>query len=155
MTDTRTVRNRELFAEAEKIFAEGGRIKLKVKGFSMRPFLVEGRDAVELAPIEPALLRQGMVVLFRRRGRHILHRIRRIDGNTIIIKGDGNYRITETCTRRDITAYVESIERKGRTVGYGSVRWRWLTCQSLTLKLIRTLYRDLGKIKSDRKTTSV
>ncbi len=47
-----------------------------LKGFSMRPFLRHQRDVIVLAPIESDKLCKGMVVLFRYRGAHLLHRYR-------------------------------------------------------------------------------
>lgn len=118
---------------------------MRIKGFSMRPFLVNGRDVVELAPVDISRLRRGMVVLFRYDGRHILHRIRKIHGDKLIIKGDGNWRMTEVSKRSEVAAYVCSVERKGRRITFRSPRWRALSAWSLTLKLLRTCYFDLKK----------
>lgn len=92
MPGTKTVKNEELFADVEQIIGEGGRIRLRVKGYSMRPFLRNGTDCVNLSPIGLHRPERGMVVLFRYRGRHILHRICRIDAEEAVIEGDGNYR---------------------------------------------------------------
>ena len=91
MPGTKTVKNEELFADVEQIIGEGGRIRLRVKGYSMRPFLRNGTDCVNLSPIGLHRPERGMVVLFRYRGRHILHRICRIDAEEAVIEGDGNY----------------------------------------------------------------
>lgn len=143
MPETKTVKNEELFADVEQIIGEGGRIRLRVKGYSMRPFLRNGTDCVNLSPIGLLRPERGMVVLFRYRGRHILHRICRIDAEEAIIEGDGNYRQKERIRPGDITAYVDSIERNGRHIDYGSVRWHLLTAWSLAVKSARTLYHDL------------
>ncbi len=139
----KTVKNSDLFADVEDIISVGGHIQLRVKGGSMRPFLRDGRDVAELAPVDKAALRRGMVVLFRQCDRHILHRIRHIDGDRLIIKGDGNYRITETATRGDVAACVESILRNGKRIRYRSMRWRLLSAYSLWLKFIRTTKYDM------------
>ena len=87
MPGTKTVKNEELFADVEQIIGEGGRIRLRVKGYSMRPFLRNGTDCVNLSPIGLHRPERGMVVLFRYRGRHILHRICRIDAEEAGIEG--------------------------------------------------------------------
>lgn len=138
----KSLKNSELFADVEQIVSSGGMIQMHVKGNSMRTLLRNDKDTVELARIEAGELRRGMVVLFRHGDRHILHRIRRIDGNKLIIKGDGNYRLTEYAVRSDVAAYVDRIERNGRSIGYRSCRWHLLTTASLAVKLIRTAYID-------------
>lgn len=140
---TKTVKNSDLFADVEEIVSGGGHIRLRVKGGSMRPFLRDGRDVAELAPVDRAALRRGMVVLFRHQGHHILHRIRRIDGDRLTIKGDGNYRVTELSTRENVAAQVVSIMRDGREIRYRSLRWRLLTARSLWKKFLRTLRLDV------------
>lgn len=146
MADIKRVDNEALFADVEQILDEGGRIQLHVKGHSMRPFLRNGIDTVHLAAVSGDDLRPGMVVLFRYRGRHIMHRLRRIKGSTLEIKGDGNYRISECVPRSEVSAYVESMERNGRSIGYRSARWRLLTAWSLSVKAARTMYRDAKRV---------
>lgn len=143
MTDIRTLPNDLLFADLERLFAEGGDVQLPVKGYSMRPFLISGRDSAHLVPAAPEQLRRGMVVLFRYRTGHVLHRIRHIEGERLTIVGDGNYRQQERVTRADVIACVDSILRNGRTIRYGTCRWHLLSAYSLALHLARTLYYDL------------
>lgn len=154
MADRKTVDNEDLFADVEQIIGDGGRVQLRINGHSMRPFLRHDRDTVRLAAIAPGNLKRGMVVLFRYRGRHILHRIRRLEGDRVEIKGDGNYRIREYTTRGAVAAYVEGIERNGRYIGYRSVRWRLLTIWSLSVKAARTLYHDIANSLRGRSADS-
>lgn len=143
MQGTKTVNNEILFAEVERIIGEGGGVGLRVKGGSMRPFLRDDRDSVHLAPLPASGLRRGMVVLFRYRGHHILHRIRRIEGTRAVIEGDGNYRLREETATADIVAWADAIERGGKRIAFGSLRWRLLTARSLAVKTARTLFHDL------------
>ena len=70
-------------------------------------------------------LQPGDVVLFRCCGRHILHRIVRRDGDRLTLAGDGNYRITEQCTTRDVAGIaVRVIRASGRVVGCDSPGWQ-------------------------------
>lgn len=65
------------------------------------------------------------MVLFRCCGRHILHRIVRRDGERLTLAGDGNYRITEQCTTRDVAGIaVRVIRASGRVVGCDSPGWQ-------------------------------
>lgn len=146
MTDRKTVPNKDLFADIERIIDSGGRIQLRVKGNSMKPFLRNERDIVHLSTVSRIGLRRGMVVLFRYSGRHILHRIRRIEGNKAEMKGDGNYRMVEYAPLTEIAAYVYAVERNGSLIRYGSVRWKVLTAWSLWVKALRTLYHDVRNL---------
>lgn len=140
--------NRLFFEQVEAMLAEGREVQIRMKGHSMRPLLRSERDAVVLSPCtDPSRLRPGEVVLFRCGERHILHRIVRRDGDRLTLAGDGNYRITEYCTTRDVAGIaVRAIRASGRTVDFGSPRWRlqsrlWLTVSPwLRRQLLRVLW---------------
>ena len=103
----------------------------------------ESLKPVHLLPATSVRLRRGMVVLFRYRTGHILHRIRRIEGDRLTIVGDGNCRQQERVMRTDVLAWADAIRRNGHTIRYGSCRWRLLSAYSLALHLARTLYYTL------------
>ncbi|MBR3682634.1 MAG: S24/S26 family peptidase [Tidjanibacter sp.] len=145
---TKQIANDLFFASAEEFLREGRSVELRVKGFSMRPFLRNGRDVVVLAPVEEGVaLRKGMVVLFRYRGRHVLHRVRRVDGGSLVIEGDGNYRTIEHATTADVVAWVSEVRLDGgpRGFAYGSCRWRGRSAVSLTIKALRTVAIDVKR----------
>ncbi|WP_418194993.1 S26 family signal peptidase [Alistipes shahii] len=98
---------------------------------------------------DPARLQPGDVVLFRCCGRHILHRIVRRDGERLTLAGDGNYRITEQCTTRDVAGIaVRVIRASGRVVGCDSPGWRlrsrlWLAIPPwLRRQVLRVLWHS-------------
>ena len=83
--------------EALKIIEEGikagSSVRLKVRGNSMSPLLLDGVDIVILHPFIPENLKTGDVILFRYREVFLLHRIIEIQGTNslsgkIITKGD-------------------------------------------------------------------
>jgi len=134
----RTISNDLFFAEVEECIADHRSVEMLLKGFSMRPFLRHQRDVIVLAPIESDKLRKGMVVLFRYRGAHLLHRYRGAYDGRLKMEGDGNYRIVEWADKEDVVAYVESVKRGGRVIRYGSLGWRVGSLWSLMLKVLRT-----------------
>lgn len=149
------LRNDIFFTHVEAMLAEGTDVKIRVKGYSMRPLLRDNRDVVTLTPTEKYVadkgpLKSGDVVLFIYRGKHILHRIARIDGQTITLAGDGNYRLTETCTEAQVLAVMTSITRRsGRTVDVASHRWRlqsriWLALPPILRRIILRVLFALG-----------
>ncbi len=137
-----------LFASVESILAEGGRVRIRVKGNSMRPFLRDGRDTAILAPLPARELRKGMLLLFRYRGRVVLHRLRHTGHGHLTAAGDGNYRASEYPAREDVIGYAEAIEKNGRIIKYPSLRWRMLSAMSLTRAAIRRTVLDiLGAVR--------
>lgn len=106
-----------------ELVALGHKVSIRAKGVSMRPFLETDRDVAVLAKAER--LRVGDVVLAEiSERRYVLHRIERIDGDLVILRGDGNVRGTETCGKRDVRAVAVEFERKGKTYSVKGVTWR-------------------------------
>ncbi|MDR2823993.1 MAG: S24/S26 family peptidase [Prevotellaceae bacterium] len=107
----KTIANNLFFSEIERILATGENVSITVKGRSMTPLLRNGRDAVVLSPANVRALKVGQIVLFRHRERHLLHRIVKIDGENLVIQGDGT-RNTEDAMRSDVVGVVVTIIRK-------------------------------------------
>ena len=105
-----TLANDIFFAQVESEIAAGRSVRFKVKGHSMYPLLRNNKDEVTLSPLtrDPAVMD---IVLFRYRGKHVLHRIIAIEGNTYTIQGDGIYLSCEKCTRKDIIGVVTQIHK--------------------------------------------
>ena len=81
--------NADLIPEVVKILNEGHNVTLRLRGFSMRPFLENDRDKALL--VKPSSIKVGDPVLAEISPKHfVLHRIDRIDGDNITLRGDGN-----------------------------------------------------------------
>lgn len=107
--------NNAFFTEVARILAEGHTVSLPTKGHSMFPFITGGRDSVVLR--KQKQVGKGDIVLARiPNGTHMLHRIRRIEGDTLVLMGDGNVCATEKCRREDVLGTVQKIMRNGRAV---------------------------------------
>ena len=110
---------------AQMLRQEGRKsVTFTVRGYSMRPFIENGRDKVEITlPQEPRI---GQVVLAEIAPRtYALHRIIKIEGDTVTMQGDGNYLSqTETFTADKIIGTVVSITRKGKRVSVESKKWK-------------------------------
>ena len=146
MNTVKTIPNELFFATVEEVISEGRSVEMTVKGFSMRPFFRNGRDVVVLSPVEGAL-REGMVVLFRHKGAHILHRLRKIEGQRLTIEGDGNYRQREEAQMGDVVAYVSEVRPNNRAgFRYGSFGWRFRSFISLGVKRLRTAAIDVKRM---------
>ena len=107
----KTLANEIFFAQVETEISAGRSVRFKVKGHSMYPLLRDGKDEVTISPLtcDPSVYD---IVLFRYRGKHILHRIISVEGDTYTIQGDGIYISCEKCTREDIIGVVTQIHKK-------------------------------------------
>lgn len=121
--------NELFFEQVEAMLAEGQPVQIRMKGHSMRPLLRNDRDHVVVraygAGEEP---QRDDVVLFRYKGRHVLHRILARRGDRFLIAGDGNYRLREECARADIVGRVVQVIRpSGRILPCDGKRWQRLS----------------------------
>lgn len=121
-----TIPNSLFFAQVEAWLKEGILANIPLRGHSMRPLLRDGRDVVIIEPCDTTHLVVGEVYLFRHKGHHTLHRLRRIELDRLIMAGDGNYRLTEQCTPADVIGRLKAVQRpSGRIIDCHSRRWRW------------------------------
>lgn len=98
-----------IIKEAARLVADGVSVTFPVKGRSMIPFIIGGRESVILQ--QPANLEVGHVVLARvGPERYVVHRIIRISPNgQITLMGDGNIRGTESCKANDVLARATHV----------------------------------------------
>lgn len=112
---TVTRKNEVLFPEISKALEKGETWEITVKGTSMLPTIVGGRDLVVLKASH--CYSKDDIVLFdyhRKSGTvTLLHRIIRIEGDNVVIRGDGVAESVERCRLSDIRGKVTTILRKG------------------------------------------
>ena len=118
------IENGKFLPEVIKLLDEGHTVTLQLRGFSMRPFLEDNRDKALLAKAKD--IQVGDAVLAETAPKHyVLHRIIKIQGETVTLRGDGNLG-TEECHVNDIHGYVIGFDRKGRTKldKTNGIKWR-------------------------------
>ena len=112
----------DIIEEAIRLVREDVNVTLPVKGLSMLPFIIGGKESVILH--RPGLIDVGDVVLAWVDGnRYVVHRIIKLDYDRVTLMGDGNL-TTEHCALGDIKArvtHVVSADNKERDL-YS--RWR-------------------------------
>ena len=90
--------NAEFLPEVVKILNEGHTVTLRLRGYSMRPFLENDRDKALL--VKPSSIKVGDPVLAEVNPLHfVLHRIDSIEGDNVTLRGDGNLGV-EHCKKR-------------------------------------------------------
>ena len=86
----KTLPNRPAFRMIRQLLAEGREVSVRVEGESMLPFFRSGQR-IRLRPLRNGDLRCGHVVLGQTdAGSFVIHRVRRIGAERIILQGDGN-----------------------------------------------------------------
>jgi len=110
---TRRMANEVFLPQVVALLEEGHTATLPLRGRSMRPFLEDGRDKALLQIVDT--YREGDAVLAEiSRGHFVLHRIIKIEGTHVTLRGDGNLG-DEHCRLEDIRAKAVGFYRKGRT----------------------------------------
>lgn len=96
--------NNVFIPDVVKIMEEGHTVTLKLRGFSMRPFLEDNRDKALLTKARN--LKRGDVVLAEIAPRvYVLHRIIKIESDNVVLRGDGNLNC-EYCKIDDVKGFA-------------------------------------------------
>ena len=136
------VNNHLFMQDITRMFRQEGKksVTFIVRGFSMRPFLEDGRDKVILSP--PREPKIGDVVLAEiSEKRYALHRVIKVENGIYTMRGDGNpLRMTEQFTQDKIIGLADGFIRKGKFVSTDSRQWR---CYSAVWNILKPLRRIL------------
>lgn len=135
-----------LVEEIRKLISEGHTATITVKGNSMNPFLVDGRDKMTLGGFDESEVRRGCVVLFKdSTGEHMIHRVIHRDGSHLTVKGDGNSKKVEIAEMEDVIAVMRCIERKGKTYTPQTFAWRAYSGLWMLLSPVRRVLLGLWR----------
>lgn len=140
--------NAIMLGEVKNLLSEGHEVVIMTKGVSMLPFIVGDRDSVLLEKRDD--LKVGDIALAEvHEGHYVLHRLIELNGDAVVLKGDGNVRGCEHCTRASVVGVVKEIQKPKKTVAPWNPRqqrrWhRWIKVPTLIrrviLKIIRTFF---------------
>lgn len=149
------ISNELFFEEVERLLSEGLEAEFILRGFSMRPLLEDKRDRVIVAPLRGERPQCGEVYLFRYRGRHLLHRLHRIEGEELVMRGDGNYLLEERCRACDLVARLVRVRRaSGKVIDCASTSWRrksklWCALPAMVRRIILGVLRRVKRMKGN------
>ncbi len=122
-----TIPNDILIPEIRRIIDMGSEVTLMTKGNSMLPYIIGGKDSVRLKKISFETVRKGDIILAETdKGKFVLHRVIYKGTDRLVLRGDGNIKVTETCRPENIIGIVtEIITPSGREKKPGKARfWR-------------------------------
>lgn len=106
--------------DIERLLEQGQQVQIKPQGYSMYPMFVPGRDEAILDRAEPAQLKTGDVVLYRREGGIlVLHRICKIRRDTFYMVGDNQSEVEGPLRAEQIKGVLIGFIRNGK---YRSVK---------------------------------
>lgn len=105
--------NAILLPEIVKVMNEGHTVTIRLRGFSMRPFLEDNRDKALMKKADHPQVGDPVLAEIQPQV-FVLHRIIRINGDAVTLRGDGNLNC-EHCKLKDIKGSVIGFYRKGRT----------------------------------------
>ena len=130
--------NAALIEEVRRLVSEGHSVTLSVRGVSMRPFLEDRRDKAIIAPCADP--HKGDAVLAEvAPGKYVLHRVVGMDGDRLVLMGDGNVAGVELCRRSDVIGRATGFLRTGRAVSDATdgLKWRLYSAVWTRLRPVR------------------
>ena len=102
------VSDEQIIGDAIRLVSEGMAVTMLVKGRSMLPFILGGRESAVLT--QPGEINTGDVVLARIDGRrYVLHRVMEVSDDRVVLMGDGNIRGQEVCRPEDVLARADEV----------------------------------------------
>jgi signal peptidase I len=120
-------RSASVFAEiSEQLLATGYLVRFRGEGTSMLPTIADS-ELVTVAPLRPGdRIVAGDIVLCRRPGGLLAHRVVRIDDGrgALVLRGDAKAACDAPVTRNDILGKVIGVNRDGRVVRLTGTRAR-------------------------------
>lgn len=128
-TSTLYIPNDLFFAEVQAQIQAGKKVRIRVRGNSMLPFVRNNDEALLVAPQSEDIRKGTPVVAVTRELGIVLHRIHRIHGNEITLLGDGNIHQFEHTTPDRIIAVVSHFYRGRYTLPTRS--WWMKVCARL------------------------
>jgi hypothetical protein len=93
-------------------------------GYSMMPLLRQRRDLVEIVKKQPGRCKKYDVVLYKRTGKYILHRILKVLPDSYVIVGDHNYVREHNVKDDQIIGVLAAVVRDGRRIPVNDWRYR-------------------------------
>ena len=125
----------------EEILDRDGVLAYTNVGVSMMPLLRQRKDLIEIQK-KPRRCKKYDVVLYKRNGQYILHRILRVLPTGYLIAGDNNFFVERDITDADILGVMKRVVRNGKDITMDDPLYRlyvhlWCDCYPLRMFLLR------------------
>ena len=135
--------NDVLLNEVAQLLGEGREVVITPKGRSMLPFIRGEVDQIKLR--QPDGLREGDIVLAYFGNHYVLHRIVAINGEKVVLMGDGNLKGTEQGDRSEVVGKVVEIITPDLRQHKPGKAWLWRHTLFFRKYLLK-VYRKWNKL---------
>lgn len=112
-----------------EVLASGGEFRLYPHGTSMLPLIRQGIDSVALRRLDRPPQKYDILFYQRKDGSYILHRVKKVTSNGLIMWGDNHIMLEYGITEENIIGYAARIFRGETELDCQSIRYRmflWL-----------------------------
>ncbi|MBO7623974.1 MAG: S24/S26 family peptidase [Bacteroidales bacterium] len=144
-----TLPNRLFFeAVCQRLQAQRS-VRILVAGRSMEPFLKNGKDFITLSALPSDYrFRKGDVLLFVYGGQYVVHRLHRIHGDTLYMKGD-HQNHWEIIHPEDVRGWVSCVQyANGRRISARSFFWKTRSLRSRLNRMRKNFNHKIKRISS-------
>jgi hypothetical protein len=124
----KTLPNIEALNVIEESINKGENVKLRIRGNSMAPLLINNFDYVTLQPIKGHKIKIGDIIFFRYKGSFLMHRVVKTDPASIVTKGDA-LKSYEEIKHEDVIAKISLPARYDK--------WWYLHSKRILWRLIK------------------
>jgi hypothetical protein len=130
------------------VLARAARVRLRVRGGSMWPFVREG-DVVTLEALcsRPARVGEVVAAAHPQSGRLIVHRLVRKAGSERVLMGDRLAQPDEGLPAANLLGRVVAVERAGRQVRFGAGLAGALIALADRMAVLPGLWGRLGRLR--------
>ncbi len=106
-------------------------VRIRITGRSMEPFLKDGKDFITVSALPTRYrFKKGDLLLFVYGNHHVVHRLHRIHGQTLYMKGDHQNR-WEIIHPEDVRGWVSCVQfANGRRIQARSLLWKLYALRS-------------------------
>ena len=141
--------NQLFFAEVQAQIRQGKKVKIRVRGYSMMPFIRNNDEALLIPPTPEHIQKGTPVVALTDEMGIVLHRIYNIEGNRITLLGDGNVNQFEHTSPDRIIATVSHYYRGKHTIKLDSwymylIGRLWMAAHPWRRKVLTLAWRIKG-----------
>lgn len=135
--DALFVESAQLFPLINELLIMGKTVQIRVRGNSMHPFMRSDLDNITLQRATFDMIRKRDIVLIKRRdGAYVLHRVCRVDKGSFYMIGDAQQAVEGPLYPEQLIAKGVSIIRSGRELRCDSGRmrlavWAWMAAHPI------------------------
>ena len=102
----------EMYPVICEVMESGGEFRLGITGTSMLPLLVQGKDSVCFKKPNGRLEKHDIAFYRRKNGAFVLHRVMKVEKDSYVFCGDGQYILERGITDEQIIGVVSKIYKK-------------------------------------------